>query len=677
MKEAADNDGNDEDEALESGSFTNHSTIEPPRTSDIVKVDPEKNGDKTPPMETLQHLPRCEERISLNEVYGNRIGFWQTLSMVLNAGLMVYAHVGLSAVFVSNQERVDEAVAAEPSFSSTGACTESDHAIWESIGFVKKTKLSNYCAREFRSPPCFMDSACNSECFHEVGGYSEPCAACFGVLPACGFENNCAFICQQDGFSPECKSCNKPCDATFQNCSGLDPNLQVNVTLPPFFSPTTTNVSDDKDVEVSTAFMSNEEICEFQQEGIDPEDYDTFYVVYEVQFFKAIHTAWTSDARLLAVIVVAFSGIWPYAKNVILVFTWYLKLTEKQRTWILKWLHRLGKYTLIDIYIVILLCVGVLIEMTVADGVPVLVKGEPRSAIVAFLVATLWEFVHFEWMTKLHEKHMHRGLGQRQEMTGPLLSALRFKHSRDSDHEGKVFKFSMGLKLFALILLVTTFSLFLVGSSVELVRFTSVRPEEPGGCTRSYNLYTAATEMVSPFMLHGSKHKLGIWIMYISYLFLCAVCNLIVHCIQVLVLVFDVKNSTMCRFANQAWAFASVDVLIIGVYCIEFKFEKMIGAMAGNKGSQFFGIDSAKGPGFYILIAYSVLSAFLQYIFNSAVSEYYRFDPYHKLDYIWTKTFGSCLREEEEDLKNSDRNGDVSSESFDGKQVSNASFSEK
>jgi hypothetical protein len=126
----------------------------------------------------------------------------------------------------------------------------------------------------------------------------------------------------------------------------------------------------------------------------------------------------------------------------------------------------------------------------------------------------------------------------------------------------------------------------------------------------------------------------------------------------------------MCRFASQAWAFASVDVLIIGVYCIEFKFERMIGAMAGNKGSQFFGIESAKGPGFYILIVYSVFSAFLQYIFNSAVSEYYRFDPYHKLDYMWTKTCGSCLLEEEDNLKNS---GDVSSESFDGKQVNIAS----
>jgi hypothetical protein len=61
--------------------------------------------------------------------------------------------------------------------------------------------------------------------------------------------------------------------------------------------------------------------------------------------------AWKNDARLLAVIVVAFSLVWPYTKNVILMFAWYWPMTEHSRTQILLWLRRLGKYTLIDVYV--------------------------------------------------------------------------------------------------------------------------------------------------------------------------------------------------------------------------------------------------------------------------------------------------------------------------------------
>jgi hypothetical protein len=78
----------------------------------------------------------------------------------------------------------------------------------------------------------------------------------------------------------------------------------------------------------------------------------------------------------------------------------------------------------------------------------------------------------------------------------------------------------------------------------------------------------------------------------------------------------------------------------------QYKFDALIGALAGNDGSQFFGMTSELGPGFYILIAYSVLGGLTHYFFNIAVSEFYRIDPSLKVDSVWTKTFG-CLLEDE------------------------------
>jgi hypothetical protein len=54
---------------------------------------------------------------------------------------------------------------------------------------------------------------------------------------------------------------------------------------------------------------------------------------------------------LLAVVVVAFSIVWPYTKNIILLLAWYWPMTERTRTQILLWLRRLGKYALVDVYV--------------------------------------------------------------------------------------------------------------------------------------------------------------------------------------------------------------------------------------------------------------------------------------------------------------------------------------
>jgi hypothetical protein len=58
--------------------------------------------------------------------------------------------------------------------------------------------------------------------------------------------------------------------------------------------------------------------------------------------------------------------------------------------------------------------------------------------------------------------------------------------------------------------------------------------------------------------------------------------------------------------------------------------------LAGNENAAFFGMRSELGIGFYILVGYSVLAGLLHYIFNSAVSEYYEMDRFHKIDYWWT-----------------------------------------
>jgi len=267
------------------------------------------------------NLDGCESeerpRKSLNSIYGNRHGFWQSLSLVLNAGVMVYAHVGLSAVILLNQQRISEqqdSPAADdnpnspsivPGTNLTGDCSAEDLEVWNARGALNKTKESNWCAREYKGGGCLLDPVCTEECFVNVWNYTAPCAACFADIPFCSLGEGCAFICQADGESEECSICTEPCNALFDECSGL-PRPEVTfvedpaATLGPTPDSMPSNIADE----------TSEEICERQKEGVDAANVKEYYVVYELMFFQAVKTAWTSDARLLAVIVVLFSGIW-------------------------------------------------------------------------------------------------------------------------------------------------------------------------------------------------------------------------------------------------------------------------------------------------------------------------------------------------------------------------------
>ena len=129
------------------------------------------------------------------------------------SGLMVYAHVGLSAVILSSRDPsitdVDSAAAAnsvptdttagaaagveETNASGSGKCNnEQDIQTWITHGGeTTRPTQSNYCSREYNSIGCFLDAVCIEECFQMEHGYSEECSTCFSVVPTCSATGGC------------------------------------------------------------------------------------------------------------------------------------------------------------------------------------------------------------------------------------------------------------------------------------------------------------------------------------------------------------------------------------------------------------------------------------------------------------------------------------------------------
>jgi len=129
---------------------------------------------------------------SINSHYGHQIGFYSTISLILNAGLMIYAQVGLSGVVLSS---LDPNIAIIPSqdinsnnntsnSTATEKCNEQDNQIWQlNNGEATLPSQTDYCSRSYN---CLANTTCIQDCFQTLHNYSIECSTCFANILPCG-----------------------------------------------------------------------------------------------------------------------------------------------------------------------------------------------------------------------------------------------------------------------------------------------------------------------------------------------------------------------------------------------------------------------------------------------------------------------------------------------------------
>jgi hypothetical protein len=71
----------------------------------------------------------------------------------------------------------------------------------------------------------------------------------------------------------------------------------------------------------------------------------------------------------------------------------------------------------------------------------------------------------------------------------------------------------------------------------------------------------------------------------------------------------------------------------------------LVDRLAGDEGAALFAVSSELGPGFFVLIAYTICGGLVHYLFSHAVSDYYGLDPHYQVDAIWTMLLGPALME--------------------------------
>ena len=77
---------------------------------------------------------------------------------------------------------------------------------------------------------------------------------------------------------------------------------------------------------------------------------------FEFSMARSTIDIWNAGGEELAIIILIFSGIWPYTKQMMTLTLWFLppsRLPVSKRESIFLWLDRLGKWSMIDIFVLV------------------------------------------------------------------------------------------------------------------------------------------------------------------------------------------------------------------------------------------------------------------------------------------------------------------------------------
>lgn len=109
-----------------------------------------------------------------------------------------------------------------------------------------------------------------------------------------------------------------------------------------------------------------------------------------------VQEMWDAKVYLLAILIAFFSGFWPYLKITCMFLAWVLPVgnfPEDKRQLVLTVMDILGKWSLIDVFVLTLMMVAFFFKLSVGTEILVLVTVYPELGFYTFLIGTISSLV--------------------------------------------------------------------------------------------------------------------------------------------------------------------------------------------------------------------------------------------------------------------------------------------
>lgn len=129
--------------------------------------------------------------------------------------------------------------------------------------------------------------------------------------------------------------------------------------------------------------------------------------IFDFTLGATVHDMWEAKTYLLAILLALFSGAWPFIKLVTMLFALVLPsnvMSISLRDFILTWMDILGKWSLLDIFFMVILLVAFEFKLNLGKDMEAILYVEPLWGFYSFLLATTLSLILGHYILYIHRR---------------------------------------------------------------------------------------------------------------------------------------------------------------------------------------------------------------------------------------------------------------------------------
>lgn len=390
---------------------------------------------------------------------------------------------------------------------------------------------------------------------------------------------------------------------------------------------------------------------------------------YEFSMVNSMQEMWNANAHGLAVCLALFSGIWPYTKLLFTLFLWFTPtrwISSKRRGSILRWLDILGKWSIIDVFVLLMTLVSFGISVSSPD-LAFLPQGlysinmmvVPLWGLYANMLAQLVSQVSSHFINHYHRKSVMTANKSQQvelqldppsndEITLEKLGAHTFKLDYEASSKRASVRRSVGLILIGAFILFS--SLVICGCSlpsfsIEIFGLVGLAVES-GNKFEEAKTYYSVFDLANMIMeqgrylntasdLVGFGTLASLLVITVFIVPLAQTASLLAEWFTPMTANQRLKNEAVNEILSSwqymevyalaiiitAWQIGDVSEFLLNAYCgsLEETFTSLsYFGILDNEDAQCFRVDATVETASWILVAASLMLCILNHFIRSA-----------------------------------------------------------
>lgn len=349
---------------------------------------------------------------------------------------------------------------------------------------------------------------------------------------------------------------------------------------------------------------------------------------------KTVRDMFHAKVYILMSLVLIFSGIWPYVKLLLMLFSFTIpqsRFSVRRRESLLIWLDAMGKYSLVDSFVLVLMLVSFRFNLEFPEIGVVDSYVTPYFGFYLFLTGTVLSLVIGHIVTFLHRYSYLRQISDNQPTTKISIRNHSFQ-ARDYYGYAQSVKFTSMASSIWFFLITASVILILVGSTNEFLvfEFQGIVGHIMGRKqTAQFSLISLGTSLSSS--VKDPEH-FGIRLIQCTYFFF----SIFMPCMGLLSLFILTYASMSLRNLQRLFfiaeicnAWSAVEVFLLSVVVSMLELHQFSNFMVGDKcnflqhpfarqlfndETDCFGVKSSVGTGIIYLCTGVLLSRFVTHV---------------------------------------------------------------